>query len=105
VRLGDIDKADKTLASLETDSVTSNPDYLFCLGAIAEHKGSLAEAEGFYKTCCEIRRYDSQNFIAHARVYTKLGKANEAKRALAWAEMITPAPMPTKETDEQTGKQ
>ena len=107
VRLGDIDKADKTLASLETDSVASNPDYLFCLGAIAEHKGSLAEAEGLYKTCCEIRRYDPQNFIAHARVYTKLGKTNEAKKALAWAEIITPAPAPslTKETDEQTGKQ
>lgn len=107
VRLGDIDKADKALASLVTDSVTSNPDYLFCLGAIAEHKGSLEQAEGFYKTCCAMRRYDPQNFIAHARVYEKLGKTNEAKKALAWAEIIEPAPVPssTKGTDEQTGKQ
>jgi len=106
VRFGDIDKADESLSFLETDSVTSSPDYLFCLGAIAEHKGSLAEAEGFYKTCCAIRRYDPKYFIAHARVCSKLGKENDNKKDLDWAANIAPsfAPSLTKATDEQTGK-
>jgi hypothetical protein len=107
VRLGDIDKADKVLACLATDSVKSNPDYLFCLGAVAEHEGSLTEAESYYKTCCAMRRYAPQNFIAHARVCSRLGKADQEKKDLAWAEIIAPSPvpLPTKGTDEQTGKQ
>jgi tetratricopeptide (TPR) repeat protein len=107
VRLGDIDKAESAIAYIGTDSVTANPDYLFCLGAVAEHKGSLKEAQRLYKACCDMRRYDPDNFIAHARISTKLGKADEAKKALAWAAIISPtgAPSPApKETDEQTGK-
>ncbi|HUI90689.1 MAG TPA: hypothetical protein VLX68_00440 [Chitinivibrionales bacterium] len=107
VRLGDIDKADKVIVSIGADSVIANPDYLFCLGAVAEHKGSFKEAERLYKTCCDMRRYDAQNFIAHARVFTKLGKAEEAKKDLAWAEIISPAAAQSpaaEEPDEQTGK-
>jgi tetratricopeptide (TPR) repeat protein len=106
VRLGKVDKVENTLSSLAPDSLRTDPDYLFCLGACAERKGRTAEAARRYRDCCAMRRYDPESFEAHARVLKKLGRPVEAEKALAWSGMIkTSSEQPlTKATDEYPGK-
>src|SRR5271157_1892262 len=93
VEQGRFDVAAGILSAIQADSVLTEPDYFYCLGAQAEHDGRLAEAERCYKTCCSIRRYDAAYFNADARVLVRLRKRSEAAKAQAWAAAIGVSPV------------
>ncbi len=106
VEQGRFDVASRVLSAIQGDSVVTEPDYFYCLGAQAEHDGRFAEAERCYKTCCSIRRYDAAYFNADARVLVKLRKRSEAAKAQAWAAAISVSPVSTHDWmhDEHPGK-
>lgn len=88
IRMGRDGEADSTLDRVDRTKVASHPDYLFCMGAIAQGKGETKKARGYYERAMRKRRYDPVYHLKYGRLLSDDGEPAEARKYLEWAARI-----------------
>jgi len=75
-------EADRLLARIRPQSVKYQPDYAYCLAALADWRQDTPDADRYYRQAIEMRRYDSRYHLDYARMLDRLGAEREKSEKL-----------------------
>lgn len=88
IREGRHGEAAQLLARIDKDEVKYQPDYYYCLAAVADRNQDFAGAAGYYEKAIEMRRYDSHYHLDYARMLDRLGEGERARRLEGWSSRL-----------------